>query len=162
MKKIIMAIALGAAGIGAAFAAQPAANTDNSTCNAATECTAPPACCANTSKCSPFEGLNLTPEQQAKLDDLRKTCTEQRQQARADRKKADADRRQARENGRRDMLAKIKEILTPEQYVTFLENNFVNAGNKPAKAHGNVAQTRRHGHDKAKADRNRDGRRDRK
>lgn len=156
MKKMIMAIALGAAGMGAAFAAQPAANTDNSTCTAATECTAPTDCCTNTPKCSPFAGLNLTPEQQAKLDDLRKTCTEQRQQARADRRKADADRRQARENGRRDMLAKIKEILTPEQYVTFLENNFVNAGNhKPGKAHGNVAQARHHGHDKAKADRNR-------
>ena len=156
MKKIIMAIALGAAGIGAAFAAQPAANTDNSTCTAATECTAPKQCCANTPKCSPFEGLNLTPEQQAKIDDLRKTCTEQRQQARAERKKADADRRQARENGRRDMLAKIKEILTPEQYVTFLENNFVKAGNKSGKGGKDAARMNRGDrpcHDKAKADR---------
>lgn len=148
MKKIIMVIALGAAGIGAAFAAQPAANTDNSTCTAPTECTAPKQCCANTPKCSPFEGLNLTPEQQAKIDDLRKTCTEQRQQARA-------DRRQTRENGRRDMLAKIKEILTPEQYVTFLENNFVNAGNKSGKRGKDAARMNRGDrpcHDKAKAD----------
>lgn len=159
MKKIIMAIALGAAGIGAAFAAQPAATTENNTCNATAQCTAQHGCRADAPKCSPFEGLNLTPEQQAKIDDLRKTCTEQRQQARADRKKADADRRQTRENGRRDMLAKIKEILTPEQYVTLLENNFVNAGNKPGKGGKDAARMNRghrHCHDKAKADRNRD------
>ncbi len=63
------------------------------------------------SKClNPFEGITLTADQQAKLDVLKSN------------KEARPDRRQMK----REYLAKVKEILTPDQYVVFLENSFVN------------------------------------
>ena len=49
-----------------------------------------------------FEGLNLTAEQQSAIKNL---CSS--------------------ENPRRKYLTGLKKILTPEQYVVFLENSFV-------------------------------------
>lgn len=78
---------------------------------------------------SPFEGIELTSEQKTKLDALKDECDPQKQKcdkAKADKQKAKkqeiAERQQAK---RKEYLAKIKEILTPEQYVQFLENSFM-------------------------------------
>lgn len=76
-------------------------------------CVRPGAPCIN-----PFEGLNLTADQQAKLQ---QACPATQRPGRE-------ERRQARTNERKEYLAKVKTILTPEQYTQFLENNFVNAG----------------------------------
>ncbi|MDE6276740.1 MAG: hypothetical protein K2M06_01380 [Muribaculaceae bacterium] len=80
---------------------------------------------------NPFEGLNLSADQQAKLDkvreDIRKEQQAARQQAQADRQKARSEAKTKADQGRRDYLAKVKEILSPEQYVQFLENEYVNA-----------------------------------
>lgn len=62
----------------------------------------------------PFTGIDLTPEQRAAVDSLR---VNQRQ-----------SRRQMQEQTRREYLQRMKEILTPEQYVQFLENQAVNGG----------------------------------
>lgn len=70
---------------------------------------------------NPFEGLNLTADQQSKLNELKESCCK----ARKDNKDNKADRVDPRQ-AKRDFLAKVKGILTPEQYVTFLENNFTN------------------------------------
>ncbi|MDE6377186.1 MAG: Spy/CpxP family protein refolding chaperone [Duncaniella sp.] len=89
----------------------------------------------------PFEGLNLTDQQKSKLQDLKKAEMEQKKQLREqnkqlkEKKRAEAKAKkeagkQARAKERRDYLAKIKSILTPEQYVQFLENNFVNKVDK--------------------------------
>lgn len=76
---------------------------------------------------SPFANLGLTAEQQKKIDALRADCQknakECKEQAKTDRK----DRREAMGKRRAEYLAKIKDILTPEQYVKFLENAFVEA-----------------------------------
>lgn len=73
---------------------------------------------------NPFEGLNLSADQSAKIKAIYKECRE----------KCSAGKDKSREvrpagcraEARREMLAKVKEVLTPAQYVTFLENNFVN------------------------------------
>lgn len=123
MKKNLLAIALlvcGIAGLSAQTPASQACSPDN--CNTP-NCAAPN--CApgeNARRCaSPFEGLNLTAEQQTKLDALKSDCKASAEKARTERKNKRNECRQAR-------LAKIKEILTPEQYVQFLENAFVSNG----------------------------------
>ena len=92
-------------------------------------------------KCqSPFADLNLTAEQQKKIDELNAQRAEQHKndKAQADAKKDQMkkDRKDLAKQRRADYLAKVKAILTPEQYVKFLENNFVNAGNKAKKDGG--------------------------
>ena len=92
-----------------------------------------PAQCADSTACprapramNPFEGLNLTQEQQTKLQDLRKDRADKRRQDKKDRKNKISD-------NRRDYLKDVKSILTPEQYVQFLENSYVNAAVKGKK-----------------------------
>jgi len=88
-----------------------------------------------------FKGLELTAEQKAKLSalreknksefknkkdrmrksDMQKLTAEQKQQLKSQRLAGRKAKRQA-------YLAGIKEILTPAQYVQFLENNFTSAG----------------------------------
>ncbi len=93
---------------------------------------------------NPFEGLNLTDAQQAKLKDL--GCPDGRQCKAGEKKDQKGEKkgqngqqtRPSREemakkklDARKDYLAKVKQILTPEQYLQFLENNFTN---RPGKA----------------------------
>ncbi len=70
-------------------------------------------------RCNAFEGLNLSDQQKSQLQALGQDCKLQR-----DKKQCD---------GRKERLAKIKTILTPEQYTQFLENNFVQGGNRHSK-----------------------------
>ncbi len=75
---------------------------------------------------NPFEGITLTQEQQAKLDQLnqsRKADRQQRAQATKEQKKQAKEARRAdRKAQKRDYLNNVKSILTPDQYVVFLEN----------------------------------------
>lgn len=78
---------------------------------------------------SPFDGLNLSEKQQAELKALNDSCMSKE-------RKADADMRAKREemeaqfmNARKEHLAKIKSILSPEQYLQFLENSYLNSMN---------------------------------
>lgn len=97
---------------------------------------------------NPFEGLNLTPEQQTRLDALKAEC----KAAKADIKKDAAQKkeqvkkeaRQGRNEMKAQMLQKVKAILTPEQYVQFLENAFVNNGNGPRMKHDKQAMHNGH------------------
>lgn len=70
---------------------------------------------------NPFAGIELTQAQQEKLDALKSSCTIKNKK-KGDRKKY----RQYRDSIARDAkvkhLARVKKILTPEQYVQFLEN----------------------------------------
>lgn len=81
-----------------------------------------------------FEGLNLTPDQQSQLDALRprrqdcQNC-DTAANGQCDRKKGvcNGGKFQPRHDGSRrgmpaEYVGKVKEILTPEQYVQFLEN----------------------------------------
>lgn len=97
-------------------------------------------------KCpSPFDGLNLTADQQTALDALRTECRGQKAAEKKERACGAAERR-------KENLAKIKQILTPEQYVAFLENNFVNAANgmRPGSQHHAVHHGKHKAHDCAK------------
>lgn len=88
----------------------------------------------------PFNGLNLSDAQKAKV----KALGEKRQAARADMKKAKKAEKQrmdsaqlARRNEVMKMyLDELKGILTPEQYVMFLENSYINANGRPGKGFG--------------------------
>ena len=119
MKKVLLALAVVAATF-SLNAQTPTPATPASTTPGA--CTEQPACAANPrAECAnPFAGLDLTAEQQTALDALRANC-------RADRDSC----RQQRTEAKRERLAQIKAILTPEQYVKFLENAFVNANHRP-------------------------------
>ncbi|MDE7153063.1 MAG: Spy/CpxP family protein refolding chaperone [Muribaculaceae bacterium] len=83
---------------------------------------------------NPFEGIELSAEQQTKIDALKQECQAKRQEMKSDRKKSDdnsskisrEERMKQRQQSKRDYLAKVKAILTPDQYVTFLENMVVN------------------------------------
>lgn len=74
---------------------------------------------------NPFEGLNLTAEQQAKLDALKNERVQQKKAAKEEKKADKVARMQKSKEARAKYLAEIKAILTPEQYVSFLENNFL-------------------------------------
>lgn len=67
---------------------------------------------------NPFEGIELTQEQTAAIEQARANCRQACSEA------ADSARTCRREN-RAQMLNTIKGILTPEQYVKFLENSFI-------------------------------------
>lgn len=65
----------------------------------------------------PFAGIELTDDQRAAVDSLQ---TGQRQ-----------SQRQLRQQSRREYLDQLKQILTPEQYVQYLENLAINGFERP-------------------------------
>lgn len=86
---------------------------------------------------NPFEGLNLSEKQQSELKALRESCKAERtklaDKAKADQQKVKAEKqaemkqmKEQRMKAKKDYLAKIKGILTADQYVQFLENSFLN------------------------------------
>lgn len=82
------------------------------------------AVCTRAPRCiNPFEGLNLSQDQQDKLTTLRKEKADQNKKDRQSRKTKAQDNRRA-------YLKDVKSILTPEQYVQFLENNYINAASQ--------------------------------
>lgn len=66
-------------------------------------------------KADPFTGINLTEAQKAKIKEI----NEQRQAQRGERKQGE---RADREAAQRQYLSDVKGVLTPDQYVVFLEN----------------------------------------
>lgn len=87
---------------------------------------------------NPFEGLNLTEQQKTQLQALApaKPTQEQKEQMKAKKQEAAKAKMEKRAQAKRDYLAKVKAILTPEQYTQFLENNFVNQSMKAARKDG--------------------------
>ncbi len=130
MKKTIIGISLLLSGL---FAGQAAAQNSvavGTTCKQKTEqcrqadCQKPAGECAvNNNRPCPFDGLNLTADQQAKLKEIAPCNAKQAKKEAKD--KARQERREAAQNSRREYLAKVKNILTPEQYVQFLENSYL-------------------------------------
>lgn len=124
MKKKIVSIA-------AAIVAFLAINASAQNTATTPTCT-PEAKCQSVGKCkkakteckNPFAGLNLNDSQKQAIKDLKKPSC-----------KGDTASGKDRKTVRSEYLAKIKSILTPEQYQQFLENNFVNGTPKHNK-HG--------------------------
>lgn len=99
-----------------------------------------------------FEGINLTEEQKTKLTALRTTLKDERKdgkekagkdrtsQMTPDQKKAlRAERSAKRQAAKRAYLAGVKEILTPDQYVLFLENTYTLSAHGPKSHHNGKA-----------------------
>ncbi len=138
-KALLLAAVLFAAGTTVSFAAND--NKKDNNCKDKTECAK-----ANKDgrkgKCgegfNPFEGLNLTEAQQTKLQELRNQECPMKAQMKGEKKNGQkVDKEQARTDrsqAKREFLGKVKAILTPEQYVTFLENMAVNGQQR---GHGN-------------------------
>lgn len=107
-----------------------------------------------------FNGLNLTDTQKQQLQALCKNYGEKRQALRGDAKQnkllndsLKKDLRNKAQDLKRQQLADIKKILTPEQYTQFLEQNYINNGPKHA-ARGNFKHHKftKHGQGRAYAD----------
>lgn len=79
-----------------------------------------------------FKGITLSAEQQSQLEALRPARPEAKagdskdtgtDKAKGDRKNREKKAKsENRRDGRKEYISKVKEILTPEQYVVFLEN----------------------------------------
>lgn len=91
---------------------------------------------------NPFDGLNLTEAQtqqlvalksEMKQDDGRRSDKKE-QMTPEQRQEKMKEMMQKRENRSREYLAKVKSILTPEQYVSFLENVAVHKSHHKMKA----------------------------
>lgn len=79
-----------------------------------------------------FEGLDLTDAQQQKLKEIKKPGKRVAEQDKATRTERAGQWKAARQA----YLQDLKAVLTPEQYVRFLENNYVNPAPKNAPGKG--------------------------
>lgn len=117
MKKTILSLAILLASSTAIFAQKPAECKSDSTCTPTCELF--------------FEGITLTPEQQTQvksINDARAaTAKAKKAEAKAKKDAAKTDRKDVRKAERKDYLNSMKSVLTPDQYVVFLENVYVNA-----------------------------------
>lgn len=80
-----------------------------------------------------FEGLNLSEEQKAKVQDLNKALEASKQEMKEN-AKAEGKRpnmREASKELRMKYLEDLKKILSGEQYTEFLQNFYVNQGAQP-------------------------------
>lgn len=86
-------------------------------------------------KCNPFEGLNLSQEQQTRIAAI----PTPRQVMKAAVEKGDIKRENVREyvrTVRADYLNNVKQVLSSDQYTKFLENNFINTPAKKDQKNG--------------------------
>lgn len=147
MKKFIVAATLAAGLLSAAgaSAARPQCPV-NANREAAVLANRPGDTCAQACRqprFNPFEGIELTADQQTAIQNLNNTTCQNRQNARNERRERNEATRESRLQSRRDYLAQLKQILTPEQYVSFLENSYLN----PRAGADNKARDGRRGRD---------------
>lgn len=147
MKKKILGIAAAIMTL-VAINASAQTNTTTNCTNNQTKCQKAEKCGKEKGKCvNPFDGLNLTDAQKQSLKDIKKpsckkdsSCTKANKECtKADKKEMKAERVQRMKTARKEYLSQIQQILTPEQYQQFLENNFVNSAprhNKHAMKNG--------------------------
>lgn len=130
MKKNILTLTLATAAIFSTSAFAQSAGDNSASCPAAPcgapcapgyNCNTPCPYFQNPDSCmmNPFAELNLTADQQAKIKELR---TKKFQQKTKDIK----NKRELRQAKRQAYLYDLKSILTPEQYVQYLEQSYVN------------------------------------
>lgn len=143
MKKFILSLAFVTAGV---FAFNAAAQ--DSCCNSEKTCCQTPEgdCCqaqgkpGKAPKANPFEGLNLTEQQQEAVKAVNDKFAQTRKEARKTKESANKDCKGGVEC-KKAYLKEIQNILTPEQYVAYLENLAVQPqgpkgqGHRPGKPH---------------------------
>ncbi|MCM1356858.1 MAG: hypothetical protein NC212_10690 [Staphylococcus sp.] len=153
MKKTFLSIAVFLAAMTGVSASAQSQSPQNCT-NPNTTCSQK-SCAPKESKCNnPFAGLNLTEQQQSQLKALNcpnvkgKQC---KQQSSKDERQAQKQQKaQQKQQARKDYLAQVKSILTPEQYVQFLENSYLERGARQKPHHGHAAKA--HGNKKGGKD----------
>lgn len=145
MKKLMIALATVAMTASIAFAQTETKACDKKGCPKTEQCTKD---CKDCTKCDKdctkcdkpcdkqraceFEGLNLTDAQKEQIKNI-KAEQKAKCQAECQAKQAKkAEKKEARQAARQEYLAKIKAVLTPEQYVQYLENA-ATRGNKGMK-----------------------------
>lgn len=93
---------------------------------------------------NPYEGLNLTDAQKTKLQQLDEKQKAQRMQKmeamkaekQANKAQKESDKaamKEARAAEKKAYLEEVKAIIGPDQYVVFLENFYINGGNRGGK-----------------------------
>lgn len=130
MKKAILGLAF----LTVAAMAMPAAakKQDNKECKAQTECTSKDKKCCKEAKNCPFADLNLTSEQQGRIEALNQglkiSKKEIKEQAKTARQNRDTtfNARKANKELRMKYINDLGEILTSDQMVVFLKNYYVN------------------------------------
>lgn len=145
MKKTILSFAvLLVSSLGITAVAQTT-QPDQKACPAKTE-KAKSCCKKDAPKYCPFDGLNLTDKQKSELKSIcpQKPSKEQVAKAKSEKQAQKKACRENRMQARRDYLAKVKNILTPEQYVQFLENSYVDQIGKGAPRKGKFGKAQAH------------------
>lgn len=137
MKKTVLGLAIAAMSF-TAFGTMAQTTNNAANCNNEQACTPNAPCTKADSvctggECALFEGLNLTDTQKAQLQTLnanRRIAREQLAKARKETKMRDAQAARAdRRASKKQYLEEVKAIIGPDQYVTFLENVYINGGN---------------------------------
>lgn len=148
MKKTVLGLAIAAMSFTAfSTMAQTTACNNAASCNNEQVCTTNAACTKADTVCALFDGLNLTDTQKAQLQKLnanRRIAREQMAKTRKETKMRDVQAARAdRRASKKQYLEEVKAIIGPDQYVTFLENVYINGvngqrpGNKAAFAKEN-------------------------
>ncbi len=122
-KLMIMAVAI-ASMVGMNAVAQTADSKSDKKCEGKGQCDKKgPKCDKQKGQCpNPFEGITLTADQQTKLDALKADQKAKREEMKAQKQQKDSLARVDRKQAKRDYLKQVQGILTPDQYVMFLEN----------------------------------------
>ncbi|MCC8038498.1 MAG: hypothetical protein LIP02_10300 [Bacteroidales bacterium] len=122
-KLMIMAVAI-ASMVGMNAFAQTTDSTKDKKCDGKGQCDKKgPKCDKQKGQCpNPFEGITLTADQQTKLDALKADRQAKREEMKAQKQQKDSIARVDRKQAKRDYLKQVQGILTPDQYVMFLEN----------------------------------------
>ena len=117
----------------------PVANCNTeAVCNNPKQCAQPGECCSVL-----FEGITLTEAQKSKIQDIQKARVEKRkaraaeskETAKTEKRKMREERDAARKADKRAYLDGVKQVLTPEQYVIFLENAYMAPAPEPRMGH---------------------------
>lgn len=159
MKKIALSLALITAGFFAfnASAQEPCCNPEQACCE-----TEGNACCQTKKAPCVFDGLNLTADQQASVKALNEKYAQNRKEGMKAKKEARAQENKGRQEAKQSYLKEMQGILTPEQYVVYLENIVVSQP-APGQNVGRAARPMKHdGKKDGKKEGKKDGKRDAK
>lgn len=135
MKKQLLSLALLAMMSTAAFAQKTQGCPKAQACCDTVEC-------VQLTACDPFATLNLTDDQKTKLQALKP-----QRPTKEDRQAAREQKRNARQMQRKVYLDQVKAILTPEQYVEFLEVSYLtpDKGGRPGLKDGKKKDSKKRG-----------------